>query len=228
MINKEKRLNAEAGGVKSRDVTPAEKVGRSMSGYLRWLSMALVAVVVMGCSKPPEMEMKAANDAIASAKAAEAESYAPKAFRTAQDTLNAANAAKQEQDGKFALFRSYSRARDLYVRAEALAKEAESQAKAEKERVRAEVEQMITNLKAQLDEASQMLAKAPVGKGNKADIEMLKSDLASIQTAYDDAQNDFNNGKFLVARSKLNNVSSQVANIKSQIEQAAAKVRGRR
>ncbi|MBM3328358.1 MAG: hypothetical protein FJY67_02660 [Calditrichaeota bacterium] len=189
-------------------------------------ALALALLVVVGCSKPPEMEMKAANDALAAAKSAEAEQYAPKAYRTANDTLGAASAAKAEQDAKFALFRSYSGSKNLFVRAEALAKEAATAAATEKARVKAEVEGMLTQAKSDLDSASAALAKAPVGKGNKADIELIKNDLASTMTAYDDAQMDYNNGKYLTARSKVNAVMQRTASIMQQIEQAKAMAKG--
>ncbi len=199
-----------------------------MARYGKFMALALALLVVLGCSKPPEMEMKAANDAIAAAKAAEAEQYVPKAFRQAMDTLNAANAMKQEQDGKFALFRSYSKCKEKYLRAEALAKQVAVDAAAEKERVKNEVTNLLTEAKAQLDVANEMLAKAPKGKGNKADIELIKNDLASATTAYDDAQTEFNNGKYLVARSKVQAVIQRVESIKQQIEAAAAMAKGKK
>jgi len=199
-----------------------------MARYGKFMALALALLVVVGCSKPPEMEMKAANDAIAAAKAAEAENYVPKAYRQAMDTLNAANAMKQEQDAKFALFRSYSKSKEKFIRAEAIAKQVAMDAAAEKERVKNEVTNLLVEAKAQLDSASVMLAKAPKGKGNKADIELIKNDLASTATAFDDAQMEFNNGKYLVARSKVNAVMQRTASIMQQIEAAAAMAKGKK
>ncbi len=54
--------------------------------------LALMLLVVVGCSKAPEAEMTAASAAFDAARAAEAEGYVPDAFRMAQDTLNAAQA----------------------------------------------------------------------------------------------------------------------------------------
>jgi len=196
-----------------------------MAKYAKLFSVVLMLLVLAGCSKPPEMEMQAANAAIDQAKAAEAEAYVPKAYRTLTDSLNAANAAKVEQDGKFVLFRSYKRSKEMFVNAEALAKKVAADAGAEKARVKAEVEGLLGTTKAMLDSADVAVKKAPVGKGNKADIELIKNDLASAVAAYDDAQNEFNNGKYLVARTKISSVAQKTQGILNELQTAIEKVR---
>jgi hypothetical protein len=143
------------------------------------------------------------------------------------DTLNAANAAKQEADGKFALFRSYSKAKALYVSADALAAKAVEDAAAEKERVKQEVTGLLTQAKAVLDSANQALAKAPKGKGSKADIELIKNDLAAAQASFDDANNDFNAGKYKIAKSKVEAAMMKAQSVIDQIAEAKAKKMGK-
>jgi hypothetical protein len=189
--------------------------------------LAMMLLLVAGCSKPPEAEMQAAQVAIDAARTAEAEQYSPASWRTAQDTLNAANAAKQEQDSKFALFRSYGASKDMFVRAQALAEKASADAAAEKERMRVEVEGMLGQAQAALDAANQALAKAPVGKGNKADIELIKNDLNGVGLAFEDAKADFAAGKYISAKSKVEGVMSNVERITNEIATAAAKKAGR-
>jgi len=180
-------------------------------------------MVLAGCSKPPEMEMSAANSAIDLAKKAEAEIYAPAAYRTAMDTINAATAAKKEQDGKFALFRSYTKCKEQFIRAEALAKKAEADGKAEKARMKEEVSKLLGLAAGEIAAADSALAKAPVGKGNKADIELLKGDLSAIQSSYQDAQADFNVEKLHAAKSKLDVIRKKTQALVSEIELAVVK-----
>jgi len=194
-----------------------------MAKFAKLFSVLLILLVVVGCSKPPEMEMKAANAAMDQAKGAEAQSYVGSEFRALNDSLNAANAAKTEQDGKFALFRSYAKSKDMFVRVEALGKKVASDAAAEKERVKNEVTQLLATAKATLDSADAAVKKAPVGKGNKADIELIKNDLASALSAYDDANNDFNNGKYLVARTKVQSVQAKAEGILTEVQAAYEK-----
>ncbi len=189
--------------------------------------LAVIALLlVVGCSKPPETEMQNANNAITAAKTAEAEQYAPDAYRIAADTLNAANAAKTEQDSKFALFRSYGKSKDMYVAAQALAEKAVTEAQAEKEKVRLAVMDMLTKAQADIDAATKALDKAPRGKGSKADIELIKADLAGVNTGYAEAKADFDAGKFLVAKGKLETVMAKAQSIITEIDAAKAKKAG--
>jgi hypothetical protein len=184
-------------------------------------------VVIAGCSKPPEAEINAANAAIEVARTAEAELYAPDALRKATDSLNAANAEKTTQDGKFALFRSYGKSKEMFVQAEALAKAAAGQAETEKEKVRQQVMEMLTTAQAAIDSTGKALAKAPVGKGNKADIELIKNDLAGVQAAFDQAKADYDGGKYMSARGKLEAVMQQASSIQTEIANAVAKKAGK-
>lgn len=194
------------------------------------VSLALAALILLafiaGCSKAPEAEMQAANQAIDACKTAEAEAYAPAAYRTAMDTLNAANAAKTEQDGKFALFRSYGKSKDMFIKAKDLATAAAAQAETEKEKVKQEVVGLMAGAKAAIDTATAALAKAPKGKDTKAELELIKNDLTALTPAYTDAEADFNAGKYLSARTKIQGVIQKAKSITDEIAAAAAKKAG--
>jgi len=193
------------------------------------LLLAFIAIgllVIAGCSKPPEAEMAAAKVAIDAARAAEAEQYVPQQFRMASDSMNAANAMKTEQDGKFALFRAYGKSKEAFVRVEGIANKVTEDAKAEKERVRQQVMAMMANVKAMMDSAKVAFDKAPRGKDNKADLELINNDLLGLSSAYTEAEADFNGGKFLTAKSKFESVLSRTQGIMSEIEAAVAKKKG--
>jgi hypothetical protein len=190
--------------------------------------LAVFALLVfIGCAKPPQQDIQNASTAMDAAKAAEAEEYVPDSYQTAMDTLNAANAAKQEADGKFALFRSYSKAKALYVSAAALANKAAEDAAAEKERVKEEVTGLLTQATAVLDTANAALAKAPKGKGSKADIELIKNDLAAAQASFDDANNDFNAGQYKTAQAKVTAAMQKAHAVIDEIAAAKAKKMGK-
>jgi hypothetical protein len=188
--------------------------------------IALGLLAIAGCSKPPEQEMAAAKASVDAARAAEAEQYVPQSFRMVSDSLNAAMAMKTEQDSKFALFRSYGKSKDAFVRAEALGNKVVEEAKTEKEKVHQEVMGMMGNVKAMIDSANTALEKAPKGKDNKADLELIKNDLMGLSTSYTEAETDFNGGKYLTARSKFQSVMQRAQQIMGEIEAAAAKKGG--
>lgn len=170
--------------------------------------------------------MAAAKAAVDAARTAEAEQYVPQDFRMVSDSLNAANAMKTEQDSKFALFRSYGKSKEAFVRVEGLGNQVVEKAKAEKERVRQEVMGMMTNAKTMIDSANVALEKAPKGKDNKADLELIKNDIMGLSSAYTEAEADFNGGKFLVAKGKFQSLMQRTQSIMSEIEAAVAKKGG--
>jgi hypothetical protein len=182
--------------------------------------LALLAII--GCSSAPQTEMKNAETAMQAATAAEAEQYAPEAYRAAVDTLNAAQAAKTEQDSKFSLLRGYGKSKAMFVAAQALADTARVQAETEKARVKAEVEGQLVSTQQAMTTVSAALDKAPRGKGTKADIAMLKNDLATVKTVYDEANSDFTNGKYLAAQAKLQTVNTQLQSLSDQLQKATA------
>ncbi|MCJ7576844.1 MAG: DUF4398 domain-containing protein [candidate division Zixibacteria bacterium] len=189
--------------------------------------VVFVLLAFVSCAKAPEQEIQNANSAIEAARTAESEEYAPDAFQVAMDTLNAANAAKTEADGKFALLRSYGKAKELFVRAEGLANEAATTAQTEKERVKAEVTELITQAQTVLDSANAALKKAPRGKGSKADIELIKNELAAAQAGFDEGQADFNTGKYKTAKAKIEAAMQKAQAVTEEIAQAAAKKTGK-
>ncbi len=188
---------------------------------------ALALFLVAGCSKAPEAEMQNADTAMQAAVTAEAEQYAPQSYQIAMDTLNAAKAAKTEQDSKFALFRSYGKSKQMFIAAQALSEKATTDAQAEKERVRQEVMGMMTQVQAVIDSATVALAKAPRGKGSKADIELIKADLDAVNNGFAAAKADFDGGKFLAAKAKFEAVANKARGIIGQIEAAKAKKAGK-
>jgi hypothetical protein len=188
-------------------------------------ALALLALIV-GCSKPPEAEMAKAQASMQAAQTAEAETYVPDSWRAANDTLNAANAAKQEQDSKFALFRSYGKAKDMFVKADEMFTNAASEAATEKEKVKQQVQMQLTDAKAVLDSAAVALKKAPRGKGSKADIALIQTDLDAANTMYTDAENDFNSGKYMIAKGKVEAVVLKAHSVMDEIAAAAAKKAG--
>jgi multidrug resistance efflux pump len=189
--------------------------------------MICALLLMVGCAKAPEQEIQTAKAAMDVATSAEAEAYASDAYRMAMDTLNAAEAAKQAADAKFSLFRSYGKSKELYARAEVLAKEAQATAESEKELVKVEAADMLTQAKQALDDATAALAKAPRGKGSKADIELIKNDLTAASAKYDEAKTDFDAGKYAAARTKLEAVMQKAQSLSEEIAKAASKKTGR-
>lgn len=180
-------------------------------------------VLAAGCGEAPVEHIAGAQDALERAKTSEAEAYAGDAYSMAADTLRAALAAKEEADSKFKMVRSYKETENLLARAEALANEAAREAHIEKERVRGEVTRLLTGARAVFDSAQVAIRTAPQGKGSKAEIELMKSDLAAATAALTEAQADFEADRFVQARAKLVAAMDRARGICDEIAAAAAK-----
>ncbi|MEW5925631.1 MAG: hypothetical protein AB1746_16735 [Candidatus Zixiibacteriota bacterium] len=186
------------------------------------LALALI-IWVAGCSKAPEVQIKASEDAMQQAALGEAEQYAPETYMMAMDSLNAAKAEKQAQDGKFALFRKYGKSEEMYAAAQRLAEQAFTEAEANKEQVRVENLALVAAIDTLMAEVNKAVAGAPKGKGTRADLALIKSDLATIDQSYKGAVAEHDAGKYLSAKAKLEAVREQLNRIKSELEAAKSK-----
>jgi flagellar capping protein FliD len=192
------------------------------------LKQTLICIVVClillaGCGKEPVEQIAGTKDAMERAKSAEAETYAPQTYKMAADTLKAAMAAKAEADSKFKLLRSYKETERLAARAEVLANEAASQARSEKEHMSLEVTNLMDSARGAIDSAYADLKNAPQGKGTKAEIELMKSDLAAAESAVTDAGADIDAERFAPAKAKLMAAIDKAHGVSREIAAAIAR-----
>lgn len=190
------------------------------------LMVVLAGMLVLSCSELPTAELEIAEQAVLAAQNAEAEQYAPEIYREALDTLNFAKAAIAEQSGRFAILRSYSKSRSLLASAERLATDAVSQAVEEKEQVKAETYQQLESTAMLLASVREEFSSAPTGKGTKADIELIKSDIAAAEQMLNDASLNFNEGRYIVAQTKLAAATDRLDRVMSDILAAKKKKAG--
>jgi hypothetical protein len=180
-------------------------------------------LLVSGCGKPPVEQVAGAEDALKRAGEAEAQTYAPEAYQMAADTLQAAMAAKKEADSKFKLTRNYKDTERLLAKAEVLANEASTQAQTERENVRLETGRLLARAHTVIDSARTAIRMAPQGKGTRAEIELMKSDLAAAASAIGEAQGDYDTERYAAAKVKLVAAIEKARGISNEIAVAAAK-----
>lgn len=199
-----------------------------MRKMLAVVPAVLVLAMMVGCAKPPQPAIDAANAALASAKTAEAGDYAADSLKSAEDAVAALQTELKAQEEKFALFRSYKKSEELAAAAKTAGEKAASDAGAAKEAAKAAATQGLAELKTALDETKMLLDKAPKGKGTQADLEMMKNDLMTVESSVADAENALNAGKYKDAQAKIDAAKQTVANTKAAIEQAVAAKAGRK
>jgi hypothetical protein len=177
-------------------------------------------VFTVGCSKAPQTDIDAARSAFQRAQTSEAEVYAPDALREARNAQDALQQELTAQEGKFALFRSYGKATELAAAARTAAETAATEAARRKEEVRQETSQLIAEVQTLVSEVQMMLESAPKAKGSSADIQILKADLATAQTALTEAQSNFEQEKFQDAQRGAELAKTTALTMKSTLEEA--------
>lgn len=189
-----------------------------------WMLVPVIValVIVAGCSKPPQQEIDALSTAMDDARSAEASTYAADSYRAAEDAKAQLDAELKAQEEKFALFRSYSRAKELAAEAQAKANQAAADAEAGKARAMEEATALIADARTALETARAALAKAPRGKGTQADLAMMGSDLDGVESTIMEAQSAFDAGSYIEAKSKAEAAMSSANTVVADIEAAIA------
>lgn len=142
------------------------------------LGLTIAALVSVGCARPPEREMKAADEAVEAAIAAEAEKYAPDELKEAKDALEETRKKSEEKE--------YAEAKKLAIKAKEKADEAKAAAEAEKAgaekdagRLLDEAKATVQGIKALIDSA--LAAKVPEVPQFKESCASLDSSVVRIE-----------------------------------------------
>ncbi|MDZ4803606.1 MAG: hypothetical protein SGI90_01930 [Candidatus Eisenbacteria bacterium] len=194
------------------------------------LATALLATTLMvtACAKVPQDQLTAAQAALDNARTAEAERYAPEVWRAASDSLAAANAEIQAQASKFALFRKYDRTNALIAASSTAAAKASQDAVVNKEAAKNAANEALATAVAMVDSAKVVLASAPVGKDNRADVEMMKADLTGAETNLEQVRTAITNADYFGARSQAEAITAKSNEIINSVAMAREKMMGGR
>src|SRR5512136_1199036 len=119
--------------------------------------LLVAAVAMVGCAKPPQQEIDASKAALTAAEQAEAPKYAAESWDKAQQAMNAVNAELEAQAAKFALFRSYTKTKQLVADATNLANAGKEAGIAGKEKAKNEAKAAIDAVKAAIEGAKTAL-----------------------------------------------------------------------
>ena len=186
------------------------------------LTVAAVAMfVAVGCAKPPQEDISAAQAEMDKARQAQAENWAPTEYRAADEAMNAAQAEIKAQDEKW--LKNYDKAKELLAKAKEDGAKASEAAAANKEQAKKDAEAAMTAADTALQSAEAALKVAPVTKDSKADLELFKNDLATLHSTLDGAKSSFGSEDYKKALESANSVKDQATSIATQLEAAKQK-----
>jgi hypothetical protein len=182
----------------------------------------LAVLLVAGCAKQPTEEINAAKTAVDTVMAEGAQKYAPEDAKMVTDTMTAAMEEIKAQDGK--TMKNYGKAKEMLAKAKADAEALKANLPMKKEEAKTNALAAQEAAKAAIQEAKALLAKAPKGKGSKADIEMLKADVKGLEDSLAEVQAALDGEDFGAAIEKANSIKEKSAEVSAQVTQAMEKV----
>ncbi len=180
----------------------------------------IVSLATVACAKPPQAQVDAANAAVTKATAAGATEYAPEAYRAAQDAQAKLDAELKTQADKFAFTRSYEEATRLAQAATAAGEKAANDAVQRKQAAQTEASTAVVDARAAIQDADTALTGAPKGRGGKADVDALQSDLAAAKSMLGDAEAALNSQHFRDVKAKAEAAKEKATAVKSAVDQA--------
>jgi hypothetical protein len=187
----------------------------------------LVVFVLAGCAKQPTDDMNAAQKALEDLKAAGGEKYIPEESKKVADTLAAAQEEIKTQDGKFFLTRNYDKAKQMLAQAIADSEKVKGDVAAKKEEAKTNALAAQEAATASVKEAAALLAKAPMGKGSRADIEALKGDLKGLEDGLPELQQLIGQEDYLAVIDKAKAIQEKADAVSNQVKEAMQKVKGK-
>ncbi|MBI1924220.1 hypothetical protein HYR99_08200 [Candidatus Poribacteria bacterium] len=183
----------------------------------------VLGLIVSGCAKPPVAQVDAVKAALADAKTAEADRYAKDEYSTANSSLAAAQSEIDHQNSRFALLRKYNQAKQMLTKAQADAQAAKSAADTNKAQVRSEAESTLQQTQTAIADAKTLMESAPKGKEGKAALELIQTDLTTLETSLPDVTTTITSGDFLAAKDQAQSKLAKANSIKQELQDAIAK-----
>ncbi len=180
-------------------------------------SLALVASLT-ACAKAPTEEVNATKASLDAAVADGAQQYTPEDYKAVADQLAAANAEIKVQEEKF--FKNFDKAKQILAKAKADADALKGKVAARKEELKKACIATMEQANAALAQAKELLAKAPKGKGSKAEIEAMATDLAGVEAMIPEVQPMLDKGDFIGANEKANAILARINAVISEVNAA--------
>ena len=194
-----------------------------MKNMLKLLALSMVTIfLLVGCAKLPTEEINAAKASVDAVVAEGAQKFAAEDAKKLNDSMQAAQDEIKVQDGK--TFKDYAKTKELLAKVKADAETLKAGLAAKKEEAKKNAATAQEAAKASVAEAKALLAKAPKGKGSKADIEALKADLKGIEDSLAEIKSANDSEDYNAAIEKSNAIKDKAAAISDQIKKAMEKV----
>ena len=190
-----------------------------------FVPVLVLCAALAGCAQSPVAEIDGAKQALDRARDAQAPDYAPEAWTAANDAQARLDAELDAQKNKNALFRSYTKAKELASEVKTSAEQAVTLASTGKEKAKTDAATLMSQARDEYAIAEKALASAPKGKGTEADLASLKGNVTGIDGTLAEMQRAFDAGDFIGAKTKAQAAIDASREIVKEIEAAKAQRR---
>ena len=196
-------------------------------GLSKLIALSVLVIAFASCAKVPQAEIDAANAALESARQAGADRYVPATFNAASEAMKTGQAAVEEQNSKFVLFRNYDAPKSTFDSVKTLATKAVEETTARKEQLKAEVTQQLAQLDSLVAGDKALLAKAPRGKEGKAALEAISQEISVVETTKTEVSTGLtNNEDILTLSEKLKPAVEKAQSINTELTDVMSKAKG--
>lgn len=188
----------------------------------------LIMAILTGCAKSPTQEIDGAKKAVEAAKAAGSEKYLPEEAKKVDSSLSAALDEIKTQDSRFALLRSYDKAKQMLATVKTDTEKLKADTAVKKEDAKKNAIAGQEEAKKAIGDARVLLAKAPKGKGTAADIAAMKADIKGLEDSLPEIQQLIDKEDYLAAIDKAKGIKEKAGSISNQVQEALAKVKAKK
>jgi hypothetical protein len=185
-----------------------------------------VVTLFSSCNKVPQAEIDLASSAVDSAKAVDAEHYAPEAFAALQDSMKVTLEAVEVQKSK--MFGKYSVIKEKLAFITSQASVVKEQAITHKAEMKTESDTLLAEVTVLIDGNKKLIAKAPKGKEGKAALEAIQAEMTEIEASVADAQVLYNSENYFASVDKLKSAKDKAVSISEELTAAISKTKGRK
>lgn len=185
-----------------------------------------LVVLLASCDKVPQPEIDAAKASVEEARVAGADVYLPGELTAVEDSLNSVVTAIEAKKSKW--FVKFDAERAALAGISTMAVEVKANTEKRIAELTQEINAAIEEAKALIEADKELVAKAPKGKGGAAVLEEIKNDINVLDAAVVEASTLLTNGKLIDAKAKIEAVKTQATDIKTELEEAIAKVAGKK
>lgn len=196
------------------------------SSLIKWMMTGFVVIMISACSKLPQLEIDAANAAIAEATATGAEIYNLDNYLALQDSMKAVMEEIEVEQSKF--FKKFGPIEAHLGQIVVMANEVKMQTEANKEEMKQEIITTLSEANRLLTENRQLVTEAPKGKEGATVLLAIKGELDAIQASINETNNMLAGENYIETLGKAKSVQQKAQLINDELTEVIARYKGKK